>query len=185
MNWMTTNMPIGSADRIIAEARPSAASARILRRILNRWRMTPERFSRISPRLPPVEPWMATAVTNSGRSSEPMRAIEIAHRGFEIGAVGDLVGDDAEFAADRIGHFAPDHGDGDRHRMAGAQAAHDDVERVGELGAEFLLPPRAQHFAAPIAAAPSRSRAPRRAASTTLPRNTMVTRESDHRDKDR
>jgi hypothetical protein len=69
MIWMMRNMAIGSDERISAEARPSAASARILRRILKRWRMTPERFSRISPRLPPVEPWMATAVTNSGRSS--------------------------------------------------------------------------------------------------------------------
>ena len=86
--------------------------------------------------------------------------IEVAHRGFQIGAVGDLVGHDAELAADRIGHFAPHHGDGDRHRMAGAQAAHDDVERVGELGGEFLLPPRRAACAAPDRAAPSRSTAP-------------------------
>ena len=72
-------------------------------------------------------------------------AVKIAHRRLEIGAIGDFVGHDAEFTADRIGHFASDHGDGDRHRMAGAQAAHDDIERIGELGAEFLLPPRAQH----------------------------------------
>ena len=46
--------------------------------------------------------------------------------------------------ADRVGHFARHHGDRDRHRMAGAQAAHDDVERVGKLRAELLLPPPAQ-----------------------------------------
>ena len=67
--------------------------------------------------------------------------VKVAHRRFQIGAVGDLVGDDAELAADRIGHFASHHVDGDRHRMAGAQAAHDDVERVGKLGGEFVLPP--------------------------------------------
>ena len=37
---MTANMPIGSDERINADARPSAAKARILRRILKRWRIT-------------------------------------------------------------------------------------------------------------------------------------------------
>ena len=52
----------------------------------------------------------------------------------EVGAVGDLVGDDAELAADRIAHLARDHGgSGDRHRVTGAQAAHDHVEAIGKL----------------------------------------------------
>ena len=70
--------------------------------------------------------------------------VEIAHRRFQIGAVGDLIGHHTEFAADRIGHFARHHVDGDRHRMTGAQAAHDHVEGVGKLGAELLLPAGAQ-----------------------------------------
>jgi hypothetical protein len=50
------NIAIGSDERMSADARPSDANARILRRILKRSRMTAERFCRISPRLPPVEP---------------------------------------------------------------------------------------------------------------------------------
>ena len=73
MKLISTNTATGSPDRKIAENFPSAASALILRRILKRWRMTDERFERISLRLPPVEPWIATAVTNSGRSSWPTR----------------------------------------------------------------------------------------------------------------
>src|SRR6185437_3075005 len=70
--------------------------------------------------------------------------IKIAHRRFEVGAVGDFVGDDTEFRADRIGQFARHHGNGDRHRMAGAERAHDDVDGVGKLRAEFFLPASAQ-----------------------------------------
>ena len=70
--------------------------------------------------------------------------VEVAQRRFEIGAVGDFVDDDAELAADRIPHLARDHGQRDRRRMTGAQAAHDHVERVGELRAERLLAARPQ-----------------------------------------
>ena len=82
--------------------------------------------------------------------------IEIAQRRFEIGAVGDLVHDDAELAADRILHLARDHGQRDRRRVAGAQAAHDHVERIGELRAERLLAARAQEAHAPGTAAQCR-----------------------------
>src|SRR5580700_10872798 len=58
---------------------------------------------------------------------------EVAHRGFQVSPVGDLVGDDAELGADRIGQLARHHGDGDGHRMAGPQAAYDDVDGVGKL----------------------------------------------------
>ena len=101
---------------------------------------------------------------------------------FQIGPVGDLVGHDAELGADRIGHLAPHHGDGDRHRMAGAQAAHDDVERVGELRGEPLLPPRCAGSAAPNRAdRRARTARPRRLRST-LPRHTMRHAERDHGD---
>jgi hypothetical protein len=46
----------------------------------------------------------------------------------------------AELAADGIGQLARHHLDRDRNRMASAQAAHDDVERVGKLRAEFFVP---------------------------------------------
>ena len=49
-------MATGSPDRKKAENLPSAASALIFRRILKRWRMVADRFSRISLKLPPVEP---------------------------------------------------------------------------------------------------------------------------------
>ncbi len=81
---------------------------------------------------------MATAVTNSSRSSWPTRKKQVAHCGFEIGAIGDFVGHDPELAADRIGKLAPDHRNCDRHRMAGAQAAHDHVNGIGKLLAELL-----------------------------------------------
>ena len=66
-------------------------------------------------------------------------------RGFEVRAIGDLVGDDAELAADRVPHLARHHGDRDRHRVAGAQAAHDHVESIGKLRGEGLLAPAAQN----------------------------------------
>jgi hypothetical protein len=75
----------------------------------------------------------------------PDPEIEVAQRAFELGAVGDFVRDDAEFRAHRIGQLTAHHRDRDRNRMARAQGAHDDVERVGELRAERLLPPRALH----------------------------------------
>src|SRR5215203_200244 len=53
----TTN---GTAFRIMAEARSSAARPRILRRILKRSRITFERLSRIWLRLPPVVAWIDT-----------------------------------------------------------------------------------------------------------------------------
>ena len=70
--------------------------------------------------------------------------IEVAQRALEVGTVGDLVRDDAEFRADRVPHFARHHGDRDRHRMACAQAAHDHVEGVGKLRSELLQPAPAQ-----------------------------------------
>ena len=94
--------------------------------------------------------------------------IEIAHAGFEIGAVGDFIGDDAEFAADRIGHLARHHGDRDRHRMTGAQAAHDDVQRVGKLRAERLLPPAAHDLEDQAAAAACSRTARRQSASSQI-----------------
>src|SRR5215472_13140205 len=39
----------------------------------------------------------------------PETGIEVAHGGLEIGAVGDLVADEAELGADRIRHFARHH----------------------------------------------------------------------------
>ena len=101
-------------------------------------------------------------------------AVEVAHRRFQIRSVGDLVGHHAELAADRIGHFAAHHVDGDRHRMAGAQAAHDDVERIGELGGEFLLPPAAQQAQHEIRQRCRAQTARPAPASTRLPRNRTV-----------
>ena len=154
-------MPIGSADRIIAEKRPSAASALILRRILKRWRMTAgqvlQDFAQIA----------AGRALDRDRGDEQRQVvladaeIEVAHRRLEIGAVGDLVGDDAEFGADRVGHLARHHRDRDRHRMAGAQAAHDDVDGVGKLRAELLLAALAHESQHQDTAARARRRAPR------------------------
>ena len=142
---MMPNIAIGSDDRIIAEARPSAASARTLRRILKRCRMTAERFSRISLEV------AAGRALDRDRGDEQRQVvladaeIEIAHRAFEIGAVGDFVGDDAEFGADGIGAIrAP--------TMVIATGTGWPARRLrtmmssasGKLRAEFLLPAAAQ-----------------------------------------
>ena len=121
-------MAIGSDDRIkrrrAAFRRQRADLAAHLEAIADDGRQVFEDFAEIA----------AGRALNRDRGHEQRQVvladaeIEIAHRGFEIGAIGDLVGDDAELAADRIRHLARHHGDRDRHRVAGAQAAHDDVE---------------------------------------------------------
>ena len=90
--------------------------------------------------------------------------------------------------ADRIGHLARHHGDRDRHRMAGAQAAHDDVERVGELRAELLLPPAALELEHQTAAAACSRTARTPSASSRSPRITIArpnANSAPHRDVDR
>jgi hypothetical protein len=131
---------IGSDERISAEARPSAASARHLKAFADDGGEVFQDFAEIA----------AGRALDRDRRDEQWQVvltdaeIKVSQRGFEIGAVGDLVGDDAELRPDRVFHFAPHHADRDRRRMAGAQAAHDDVETVGELRAELLLAPPAQ-----------------------------------------
>ena len=62
LGWMMKKRKIGTAERMSAEIRPSAESARILRRILMRRRMTSVRFCRISVRLPPEPETIETEV---------------------------------------------------------------------------------------------------------------------------
>ena len=100
---MIRNITIGSDDRIIAEARPSAASARILRRILKR---CADHAGEVFQDFAEIAAGRALDRDRGDEQRQVVLAdaeIEIAQRGFEIGAVGDLVGDDAELAADRIG----------------------------------------------------------------------------------
>src|SRR4051812_38614984 len=73
----------------------------------------------------------------------PDAEVEVAHRGLDIGAVGDLVGRDAKLGPDRIRQFLCDEADRHRYRMPGAQRAHDDVHRVRKLSCEFVMAPLA------------------------------------------
>ena len=74
----------------------------------------------------------------------PDAEVQIAHRGFEIGAIGHFVRDDAELLADRVGHFSPDHRDCDGHRMAGAQRSDDYVDGIRKLRTKLFLAAVAQ-----------------------------------------
>src|SRR5262245_33606354 len=53
----------------------------------------------------------------------------------------DLVRQYGKLGSDRIGHFTRDESERDAKRVAGAKAAHDDVERVGQLLGEAGNPP--------------------------------------------
>ena len=93
-----------------------------MRRILKRSRITLDRLSRIWLRLPPVVAW----IDESDEERQVLLADarhHVAHGGFDVGAVGDLVRDHAELGADRVGQLARHHGDRDGDRMAGAQGA--------------------------------------------------------------
>ncbi len=121
-------MQIGSEDRMRAEARAfggqRADLAAHLEALANDGRQVLQDLAEIA----------AGGPLDGDRGDEQRQVvladaeIEVAQAGFEIGPVGDLVRDDAELAADRVAHLARHHGDRDRHRMAGAQAAHDHVE---------------------------------------------------------
>ncbi len=63
---------------------------------------------------------------------------DIAHRLLEGGAIGDLVGGHAELRADGIGELAAHQAHRRRHRMAGLEAAHHDLQRPRQLLAEQL-----------------------------------------------
>ena len=71
--------------------------------------------------------------------------VKVAERRFQIRAIGYFIRQDAKFTADRIGHLAAHQRKRNRHRVPGAQAAHDGIERIGELRGEPLLSPPAQH----------------------------------------
>ena len=66
----------------------------------------------------------------------------VEHGVVEFRAEGKLVAEQAEFAADRVGQFASDKGDGRGERMARVQAAGDDLEGERQLIDELLDPPR-------------------------------------------
>jgi hypothetical protein len=96
MKFEIKNITIGSDDRIIAEKRPSAASranlAAHLEPLANDRRTGSQYLAEIA---------AGRALDRDGghEQREVVLAdavIEIAHRGFQIGAVGHLVGDDAE-----------------------------------------------------------------------------------------
>ena len=66
-------------------------------------------------------------------SSRSQRSAIACERVAQVGAVGHLVDDDAELAADRVGHLDGQQVERGGDRMARAQAADEDVERDREL----------------------------------------------------
>ena len=118
---------------MIAVIRPSLDSARTFIIIDCRSRITFDRFSRISARLPPVSLWTESDTTNIRMSSRSHRSAMFCKRIAKFGAVGHFVDDNAELRSDRIGHLDGQQVERGSDRMPGAKAADEHVERDREL----------------------------------------------------
>ena len=110
----------------------------IFRRILWRSRTVWAFSFRRPVRLPPARSCSRTVAANRSTSGWRQRSAMRADGLLQGGAIGDLVGGHAELRADRVGHLAADQGDGGGHRVAGLQAADDDLQRLRQLEAQRL-----------------------------------------------
>ncbi len=131
------------AVRNHAESRPSALSALTLSWSVLRWRMSVasrrEHFREIAASL---------ALHADGGDEEqqiiladPTMQIDDGRR--DILAERNFLGGYGELGRDRVAHFPGGKSDRAHERVADPQAAHDDVERVRQLGGEGIDPPSA------------------------------------------
>ena len=144
MNESASARNAGSAISTYPVNRPCAVCTRTCRRILNRSRTTAARLSRISDRLPPVSRWMSTAVEKNRTSSSGTRS----HRLFS-----DSLSGRPKFCSsnafrnsgpDRLAELVGHHLHAGAERVAGADAAREQIERLGKVLLELVQPaPRA------------------------------------------
>ncbi len=131
-------MTTGNREMIQADIRPSAESALIFRRSFCLSRSTDDKIAQDFGQI------AAGLGLDGQRHRQQMKALEpdalrkFPHRMLQAEAECDFVGNDAEFGAERVRHFAGDKADRHGSRMPGAQRTHDHVERVRKLPGEFL-----------------------------------------------
>ena len=112
--------------------------ARILSFICARLRSTSARFDSVSARLPPVSRWIASVMTKNWNSGVPRRSAVSCSAASIVRPIFILSATDAEFDADRARHFVGDDAERLGDRQARAQAAHHQLDRVGEVGGELV-----------------------------------------------
>ena len=136
MKFIINKMARGSSVRAMAEKRPSAVSARTLRRILKRSRISFERRERISARLPPV---CALNCDCGGEEPKVFVAhpfVEVGQCSVDVATISDLIADETELGARRIRHLPRNQGERNRERMTSPKAAHDHVNHLRQLLSE-------------------------------------------------
>src|SRR5258708_992835 len=90
---------------------------------------------------------LALDIDGDGNESEILLAdarSEVIDGNLLVEAEADFVEQNAEFRPDRIRQFARDETERHAERMSGAEAANDNIERLGKLFAEPADPARAR-----------------------------------------
>ena len=123
---------IGKAPMIAADAFASIDIAWILAFIFLRSRSTRERLPSASDRLPPAFCWMLMTMPKKFASGSGMRSIELGAGLADRHADRLRLDDRAELAAHRLRRFAGDDLEAVEQRQARLDAAHDDVDGIGE-----------------------------------------------------
>ena len=127
--------------------RPCAEMTRTCRFTRNRSRMIDARLSSTSDRLPPASRCVSTAVTKNRASMNGNAIGERLQRLRQRHAEVLLIEQQPELRTDRLGHLVGDHRQPGRERMAGAQRAGEQIDRLGKLLLELDHPPVARHLA--------------------------------------
>ena len=125
----------------MADALASALSALTFIFSMKRSRSTVERLLSASDRLPPACCWMATTICRNFTSGNGMRVVSLLERFAQRYADALLLDDLAELAGQRLLALARDDGQALVQRQARLHAAHDDVDRIRQLGEELRLAP--------------------------------------------